>query len=108
MSETALSRSIQGALERLGVWVIRVQSGTLAAQHGTTTRYIHCAEAGTPDLVVLSGSLVGFLEVKTAAGRLNRAQRAWHARAAQEGIRVAVVRSVSEAVSAVREWRSAS
>jgi hypothetical protein len=47
----------------------------------------------------------GHLEIKTGGGRLSREQVAWHSRAAQQGVRVAVVRSVQEAIRIVCAWR---
>jgi hypothetical protein len=99
MSETDLSRSIRLALAVLGVWVIRVQAGIHRVRGGT----LHCAESGTPDLML--PALGAWLEVKTQGGALEASQVAWHQRATREGVRVAVVRSVAEAVSAVREWQ---
>ena len=99
MSETDLSRSVRLALATLGVWVIRVQAGIHRVRGGT----LHCAEPGTPDLCLPA---LGFLEVKTDAGELSPVQLAWHARAAREGVRVAVVRSAAEAVRVVREWQA--
>lgn len=104
ISETELSRAIQLALKQLGVWVIRVQAGVIPALYGTTCRYIHCAEPGTPDLCL--PSLGAWLEVKTRDGEPSPQQLAWHARAAREGVRVAVVRSVEQAVRVVREWQA--
>jgi hypothetical protein len=103
MSETDLSRSIRLALATLGVWVIRVQAGTIPALYGATRRYIHCAAPGTPDLCLPA---LGWLEVKTDAGEPSPVQLAWHTRAAREGVRVAVVRSVEQAVRVVREWQA--
>ena len=104
MSETALSRSIRLALSALGVWVIRVQSGVLAVAYTPTRIHrVHCAEPGTPDLCLPA---LGWLEVKTARGEPSRVQLAWHNRAAREGVRVAVVRSVSEAVAVARKWQA--
>ena len=99
VSETKISRAIQRALKQLGIWVIRVQAGTHRVRGGM----LHCAEPGTPDLH-LPG--LGWLEVKTKAGEPSPFQLAWHDRAAQNHVRVAVVRSVSEAVSTVREWQA--
>lgn len=95
MSETALSRSIRKALATLGVWCIRVQASSVSVR-------VHGAEPGTPDL----WTPLGWLEVKTLAGELLPSQVAWHLRAAREGVRVATVRSVEQAVRAVREWRA--
>jgi hypothetical protein len=65
--------------------------------------------AGDPDLRVwkprLSGwPLVGFLEVKSATGRLTPAQQEEIAALQADGFPVAVVRSVDEALAALREW----
>lgn len=101
-SETALSASIRESLARLGVWCIRVQSGKVRVRRGM----MHLAEPGTPDLLLvgpreLAGS---WLEVKTTTD-LRPDQIAWHERAARQGVRVAVVRSVEQAVRAVRDWQ---
>lgn len=104
MSETELSRSIRRALTQLGVWCIRVQAGVLPLSIGGAARYIHGAEPGTPDLCLPA---IGWLEVKTAKGKLVPSQVVWHARAKREGVRVAVVRSVGEAVTTVRGWMGA-
>lgn len=97
MSETQLSRSIQLALRKLGVWCIRVQAGIHRVRGGT----LHCAERGTPDLC-LPG--LGWLEIKTDEGELSDDQVAWHIRAARLGVNVAVVRSVEQAVYVAQEW----
>jgi len=99
-SETGLSRAIRRALERLGHWVIRTQS-----RGRTGPRSVATGEPGLPDLMVLlRGGHVAFLEVKRPTGRLSPEQVAWHERARAMGIRVAVVRSVPEAVDAVRAF----
>lgn len=97
MSETVLSRSIQDSLISAGVWVERIQSGTIRLGG----RFIHCASPGTPDLFLPALNL--WFEVKTETGRLEASQIAWHARAKATGVRVVVVRSVREALAAVAE-----
>lgn len=99
MNETALSRSIRLALESAGHWVIRVQSGMLPVQKGGRVYHVHCAEPGTPDLFVVDLGI--WIEVKTARGRLRPEQKIWHEKAARRFVRVAVVRSVREALAAV-------
>ena len=60
------------------------------------------AEEGTPDLVVRSpGGITTWLETKDEDGKLRPAQKAWHERAKKGGHRVAVVRSVNDAVTVV-------
>jgi hypothetical protein len=64
--------------------------------------------AGDPDLRVwkpsFEGPLVGFLEIKSATGRLTPAQQEEIAALRADGFPVAVVRSVDEALAALREW----
>jgi hypothetical protein len=48
--------------------------------------------------------LVGFLEVKSATGRLTPAQQEEITALRHDGFPVAVVRSVDEALAALREW----
>lgn len=111
--ETSLSAAVRNALTLHGVWCIRVQAGIVPAIYGTTRRFIHCAEPGTPDLLVLfpeSGRncrrmSVGFIEVKTKTGRLSKEQEAWHAKASAHDVHVAVVRSVSEALARIAAWQ---
>jgi hypothetical protein len=101
MSETDLSRSIQRALEAIGVWVERIQAG----EHKVRGGYLRCASPGTPDLMVIGAPVDGcvtFLEVKGPKGRLEESQEDWHERARARGIRVFVVRSVAEALEAIR------
>lgn len=62
------------------------------------------AEPGTPDLCL--PALGAWLEIKTARGSLLPSQVMWHRRAEREGVRVAVVRSVEQAVRVVREWQA--
>jgi hypothetical protein len=97
VSETDLSRSIRSALEATGAWVERIQAG----KHRVKGGVLVCASPGTPDLLVLWPRVV-FLEVKLPKGKLKPTQELWHARAQAAGLRVAVVRSVAEALEAVR------
>jgi hypothetical protein len=99
MTETALSRSIRSALESIGVWCERIQAG----QHRVRGGVLHCASPGTPDLYCPALNL--WLEVKTKTGGLEASQELWFARAEREGVAVVVVRSVAEALDAVRARR---
>lgn len=99
MSETALSKSIRQALTKAGFWVVRLQS---SGRRGS--RSVASGEPGLPDICVLDAGPM-FLEVKTDIGKLSDAQLRWHAKALQRGVRSAVVRSVSEAMSVVNGWR---
>lgn len=101
LSETALSRGIREALAAKGARVFRIQSGIVRLQHGKRSYFVHCAPAGTPDLLVIFRGVYTWLEVKTPRGKLSADQRAWHAWAEKSGVRVVVVRSISEALRAV-------
>jgi hypothetical protein len=110
--ETQLSRSIASVLRAMGHTVIRVQSGVVKVRGG----WMRLADPGTPDLCL--PFLPGWLEVKLpartvgvtskrkrAATKPNEAQREWHTKAAKAGVKVAVVRSASEAVDVIRRWQ---
>ncbi len=97
MAETELSRSIRRELTRLGVWVIRSGVSVKRGKGGT-----HSGEPGQPDLCLPA---LGWLETKTKSGEPLPSQVAWHARAAREGVRVAIVRSLAEAIRVVQQWQ---
>lgn len=95
--ETKLQAAIVTGLEQLGYHVERIQSGI----HQVNRGWLHCASVGTPDLVVVKDPVV-FLEVKLPKQTCEVEQLSWHCRARDAGVRVVVVRSVGEAVEAVR------
>ena len=97
MSETDLSKAIRKALAAMGIWVVRLQSSGRRGPRSVAT-----GEPGMPDL----WTPYGLLEVKTETGKLSPAQVAWHERARAEGLNVATVRSVEDAVRIVTEWRA--
>jgi hypothetical protein len=93
--ETKDQAGIVSALEGLGYLVIRTNSGRVPVRGG----WMHLAPEGTPDLRVVGRT---WLETKTDKGKLSEAQKRMHARLTAAGERVAVVRSVAEALEAVR------
>ena len=104
MKETELSKAIRDALTALGIWNLRIQAGMI--QVGK--RWIGLSEAGTPDVCLPSYDGKGnsaWLEIKTATGKVSDVQKAWHARAVKENVRVAVVRTVKEAIDTVTAWK---
>jgi hypothetical protein len=97
MAETELSRSIAKAIESLGYEVVRIQSGTRSGGR------MRLAKAGTSDrLVMLHDMRVLWLEVKTAEGKERESQKKFRARAEKLGHVVRIVKSVGEAIEAVR------
>jgi hypothetical protein len=95
--EIPLTAAIRRELTRMSVWWIA--TGVSVKRKATGVR---SGEPGMPDTLLPA---LGWLETKTLTGELSASQVAWHARALREGVRVAVVRSVAEAVAAVRGWR---
>ena len=103
MGETQISKAIRDALKKQGWRVERVNAGMVKVAGG----FMHLASKGTPDsLCMKTGSLWGWLETKTAIGKLNEHQVLWHAWAKDAGINVAVVRSAEEALAAVEKWKN--
>lgn len=102
MSETQLSRSVQNILAGMGVLCIRVQSGQANGKHGG---HMQLARKGTPDLWFAYHGKQGWLELKDDDGKPSEAQEIWHAEAKEHGVFVAVVRTVQEAVDAVRRMQ---
>lgn len=93
--ETVLRNAILDTLRRIGVFV------HTNAQRGST--YHGGLGPGSPDLVAcVRGRYVG-LEVKTDTGRVSAEQRAWGDDLERAGGVYRVVRSVAEAIAAVRE-----
>lgn len=100
--ETKLSGAIQKTLILKGCKVIRIQSGLLPVLYGDKKNWVHCAENGTPDLLVMRPpACCTFLEVKGEGGKLNTEQQRWHEWAVSNGFRVCVVRTIDEALRAV-------
>lgn len=106
--ETSLSKAIQATLTAKGCRVIRIQSGIVPALYGATKRFIHCAPAGTPDLLVIRPATsvtplatLTFIEVKKKTGKQTEAQSQWDTWAKLSGVRSFVVRGVGEALAAV-------
>lgn len=101
MSETEISKSIRDTLRKADWRVERINSGKVKVSGG----WMHLASPGTPDLLCMKAiGLFGFLETKTAIGKLSDKQVEWHAWARTAGINVAMVRSAIEALDVVKEW----
>lgn len=60
--------------------------------------------AGFPDLMIMAQSRVLFLEVKAPEGRQSVSQREFQAFAESQGHGYAIVRSVDDAIAALREY----
>jgi hypothetical protein len=104
MNETDLQRAILQALSARGWWAQRMNAGSRRVQSKREKReyMVRLAPPGTPDILVLKP--YGWLEVKTAMGELRASQALWHRAARSRGVRVATVRSISEALQTVQFW----
>ncbi len=98
-SETALSKDIATAIEKLGFTVLRLQSGIIKSGN----RFIHLCPKGTPDRICLGpNGLTIWLEIKLEDGEMSEEQIKWHAKHKALGHHVFMVKSVSEAVEIVK------
>ena len=103
--EGDIKRRILDALEAVGAFTIRVQSGLVKVRGG----WMHLARKGTPDILVIMpprARLLG-LEVKTAKGTEREAQLQWAADVRALGGIVCTARTPDEAVRAFLEARDA-
>lgn len=106
-AETAIVRSVLGALEVCRVWCWRENSGTIVVGKGRERRVVRLAPPGTPDILGFLSSGRGFgLEVKTKTGRQSKSQKLWQAKAERRGVRYAVVRSYREALAIYDSWEA--
>jgi hypothetical protein len=110
MSEAAIQRDIVRTL-RIGLpsgWLVVGVSNNPRSRIGGAIEKAMGLTAGLPDLVLygnLDGSpFAGFFEVKTKTGRVSEAQRDMHDRLQSQGFRIAIVRSVADALDAARSW----
>jgi len=100
--ETPISKQIRECLRSCGHRVQRVQSGRVRVRGG----YMHLADEGTPDLVVMSrGGVMGWIEVKTTDGTRSPEQVRFAADMKRLGIPCEVVSDPVVALRAVEGWR---
>jgi hypothetical protein len=107
VSEADLKRAVVEALtwELRGKGrVLRLNAGKLVLRDATGKRRLLAGvEAGTPDLLVmLPEGATQWIELKAPTGRVTTIQRQWHDHASVLGHRVAVCRSIQDAIDAVR------
>jgi hypothetical protein len=103
VSETTISKEIRDALDSIGIWNIRIQSGMLKIGN----RFIHLAPKGTSDILLPSYDKQGhsaWLEVKTDTGTLSPDQVKFQEKAESFNVKTGVVRSAKEAIELVQSW----
>lgn len=88
--ETMLTARITRLLEQFGCWCIKI--------HGSQYQM-----AGLPDLLVLRGGRMCWLEVKTPTGKTSRVQDVVIMKIRRYGVPVAVVRTPEEALEFVSD-----
>lgn len=99
-SERAVQRAVLAYLAAAApqVLVAHVPNGGARDVREAAQLRADGVRAGFPDLILCTpGGRIGFWEVKTAAGRLSRAQTAMIERLRGMGFRCAVIRSVEDA-----------
>lgn len=90
------------ALNGMGVWAIRINSGKVKTRGG----YFQGAPTGTPDILgALRGGKMFGLEGKKGNGVLSPAQLKWRAWAARYGVLFGEFRTIGEAIQIVNAWR---
>jgi len=96
ITESDLQREIMALLRRRGLVVLRLNSGRVKLDAG---RWLNLCPPGTPDLlVVLPGGASGWIECKTAAGKLSAVQAEFQSDLAGLGHSVLVARSPLDVV----------
>jgi hypothetical protein len=60
---------------------------------------------GVADLVIIRGGKAHFMEVKSLTGRLSDAQKDFAVLAVKAGAEWAVVHSIAEAITVLRDWQ---
>lgn len=113
--ETLLTKAVLDYLNsQRDVWAERRNSGSRPLQAKGVERYVKLGVAGTPDITgyVRRGqcsqsfrALPFGIEVKRPGQKLNANQKAWHAKAGEFGIPVAVCTSISEARAFIERLR---
>ena len=98
MSEKKLEKKIILSLKMLGYYVYKT------ASHGGCYDYnLNFNEAGIADLIVIGKKhKVSFLEVKTIKERQSKGQKEFQELCEKSGVIYRVVRSVGEAIDAVK------
>jgi hypothetical protein len=108
--EQAIQKSVVAYLRRVlphGWLVVGVSNNPRSAITGAVEKAMGMV-AGYPDITVLGvlddQSFAGFIECKSASGRLSPAQVDVHDRLCDMGFPVAIVRSIEDTRAAIRAW----
>lgn len=103
-SEKTVQKNIMQWLMALGYCVEHVPAGGPNALHRAMMHH-QGYRKGFPDIIVLDrNGRVGFMEVKTARGKLSADQVWWRDEMAQRNMPYAVVRTIADAETAIDEW----
>ena len=97
-TEKELEKKIILNLKMLGFYVYKTASAGSCYDYN-----LQFNEAGISDLIVIGGThKVAFLEIKTLKGRQSIKQKVFEELCKSRGVKYSVVRSVKEALDAVR------
>jgi hypothetical protein len=104
-SEAAIQIAIRDALRWHNIRSAHVPNGGSRNPREAVRLRAQGVVAGFPDLVLWApGKGMACMEVKAASGRVSDAQEAMIAQLEADGVPVAIVRSVDDALAAVKAW----
>lgn len=98
--EVEIQSDIIKALQKIGIWVLRLGVSSKRGRGGTNS-----GEKGMPDILLPAVAGGSWLEVKNLNGKLSAVQKEWHEKAKGLGINVAVVHDIPESVTVVKQWQ---
>lgn len=81
-----------------------IPNGARRTASGRPANAVPGLTPGVPDLAIIGGRLIWFVEVKSARGRVSDAQEAFHAWCAANGTPYCVARSVDDVRVALAHW----
>ena len=102
MTEGDIKRTIQEYLELQRVSGVlywdRLNSGSVLVRAGSKTYRLQLCREGTPDLMVITGKGLMFLEVKQEGKKPTKVQLDMHRELREHGAKVCVVHSLEEVI----------
>lgn len=109
MSETDLQKTVVAAVRfniRRNVIFFHCPNGEYRSKRTGARLKAMGVLPGVPDLTVIVGSAIHFLELKTATGRQTPEQKAFQLRCEVAGIPYAIARTPEEAAATLYGWKA--
>lgn len=105
--EDAIQKAIVGFLSAVlpnGYRCFAIPNGARRTASGRPANAVPGLTPGVPDLAIVGGRFVWFVEVKSKRGVVSEAQEAFHAWCAANGTPYCVARSVDDVRAALEHW----